>query len=411
MSPPKRVGQDDGSAQAPKILLVSAFRWISLARTAIAFHEAGFAVSVLVPKGHPVEKLSFVTSIHAFNVFSAETSILQALKKAEPAILVPFDDIVVPILHGLHTKFGAESNIGALIEHSLGSPAFYPVIQSRLEFAKRLSALSIASPQTYGLRSAEDLRGAVEKLGTPVVLKSDGSWGGLGVAIVPTPDGLRLEFGKLTAHHNVFRAVKRAVFNRDFTMLNGMFRRKVKSVVAQQFLPGRPANAAVACWRGEVLASVNLEVIQSAGETGPATVVRHIDSLAMTQAIKAIVRDLKLSGICGFDFILSGPENQAQMIEMNPRSVPTVHLVNDLGQSLCHLLFEKVTGLAGPLVKMVPQLDVIALFPQEALRDPESPYLSYCYHDVPMHWPEYVELATGKSAVHRPTPMGLPHKV
>jgi Carbamoyl-phosphate synthase L chain, ATP binding domain len=381
----------------PRVLLISSFRWITVARAAIAFHEAGFSVSTLVPKGHAVEKLSIAASTHVFNIFSAEQSLIEAVSGSKPVLLVPFDDVVVPILHDVYYRRGAHDKLSILIANSLGDPAFFPVVRSRKEFAKRLSALSIASPPTLSVESTDDLMTAARTLGLPTVLKSDGSWGGQGVAIVHEQTGLRDAFARLSSRHNVLRALKRFIINRDLTPFHTMLRRRAISIVAQQYLPGRPANAAVACWKGEVLGSITLEVIQSAGETGPATVVRHIDCPDMTNAIHRIVHDLQLSGICGVDFILSGPENKPLMIELNPRSVPTVHLSNSRGQRLCHLLFEKITGRVVSPSLHAPQCDIIALFPQEMLRDPNSPHLINGFHDIPTHWPEYVALATGET--------------
>jgi hypothetical protein len=50
----------------------------------------------------------------------------------------------------------------------------------------------------------------------------------------------------------------------------------------------------------------------------------------------------------------------------------------------------------------VTENDVIALFPQEWLRDPQSPFLRTAYHDVPWHESEFlracVRLRQKKSA-------------
>ena len=97
--------------------------------------------------------------------------------------------------------------------------------------------------------------------------------------------------------------VKSMVFDGD---AEPFFERKWSSaarVCVQAYVEGRPANIAVASWRGEVLASTAVEVLQSRSAFGLASVVRRIRWNAMVAAARAIVKELQLSGFHGFDFM------------------------------------------------------------------------------------------------------------
>jgi predicted ATP-grasp superfamily ATP-dependent carboligase len=114
-------------------------------------------------------------------------------------------------------------------------------------------------------------------------------------------------------------------------------------------------------------------------------VVRIIDNEEMTASAEALVKRLRLSGFCGFDFVLS-PTGRAYLIEMNARATPVCHLALAGQTSLAAALYRAVTGrepmhLAAPL-----QDKIVALFPTEWERDPASPLLSQAFHDAP--WDE-----------------------
>ena len=72
----------------------------------------------------------------------------------------------------------------------------------------------------------------------------------------------------------------------------------------QDHIDGHPANRAVACWRGEVLAGTSVLALRTQQATGPATVVRVIDNAEMDEAVKRLVQRLGLSGLWGVDFVI-----------------------------------------------------------------------------------------------------------
>jgi hypothetical protein len=105
---------------------------------------------------------------------------------------------------------------------------------------------------------------------------------------------------------------------------------------------------------------------------------------------EVIVRHLRLS-LIGLDFILEGGTGRAHLIEMNARATQICHL--RLGSSR-DLLAPLLAALSGePLRQTMPMTehDVIALFPQEWLRDSTSKFMSTAYHDVPWEEPDLLQ--------------------
>jgi hypothetical protein len=161
-------------------------------------------------------------------------------------------------------------------------------------------------------------------------------------------------------------------------------------VNAQAFVAGREATSAVACWKGQVLASLHFEVLNKAESAGHATVVRLIENAEMSVATERIVRRLNLSGLHGFDFMLEAQTGNAHLIEINPRATQVGHLTLGPGRDLPAALYAAVSEQALQTAPKVTDNETIALFPQEWARDPGSTYLQSGYHDVPWDEPELV---------------------
>lgn len=203
-----------------------------------------------------------------------------------------------------------------------------------------------------------------------MVLKTDGSWGGLGVVIVREPSQLAKAWRTISNPPRLPRALKRLVFNFEAGPFSAWARRVKPVVNAQRLVAGRDAIATVACLDGEVHQLVCLEVVQASEARGPATVVRIIDHPAMAEAARRLVRRFGLSGFCGFDFMITDA-GEALLLELNPRVTPT-----------CHLLVESDGHLRDR---------TIALFPAELVRRGEPSAAISAVLDLPVRAPLLIQ--------------------
>jgi hypothetical protein len=103
----------------------------------------------------------------------------------------------------------------------------------------------------------------------------------------------------------------------------------------------------------------------------------------MMLAVEGMVARLKLSGLCGFDFILSAEDGTAHFLELNPRATPTCHLIAADGKDLLAAVYCAVQGCPDVNRQRNPRFEPIALFPQEVTRHRNSPFLQSAYQDVP----------------------------
>jgi len=376
-----------------KVMLVTTCRWYSAARLAIAFKTSGCGVEVVCPPGHPVERTSAVLHQYIYRALFPLYSIRSAIELARPALVIPCDDLATAHLHALHAltlQEGAGADeLRLLMEKSLGDPAMYSVIDSRSSTLELAREEGVHVPETARIDSMEMLREWLMKHGFPSMLKSDGTSGGVGVKTIHNFADAATCYAKLAAPPLLARAAKRAIVDRDLTLILPCVLRKKSVVNVQKFVAGREATSTVACWKGKLLASIHLEVLRTPRVKGPASVVGRIQNPGISRAVEIMASRLGLSGLYGFDFILEEGSDTPYLIEINPRATQTCHLALGPQQDPTAALFAALTGAPDNARKLTDK-QVIALFPQEWQSNPASPFLRTGYHDVPWEEPELV---------------------
>ena len=379
-----------------KILLVTTVHWPATTRLAVALANCGFAVGAVTPARHGLRRFErlacrFVCHPHV----GLLRAVAAAIEQWSPDLVVPADDRAVAVLHRLHA---AASHTRELIERSLGDPRYFEVVEKKSALVRLAAAAGVAVPDTVIVYDLDDLRRRLSHAAFPLVLKVDGTWGGEGVRIVRSAADAERAFVELAARPGWPRIGKQILQHLNFAPLRERLSRRLPTVTLQTFISGRPANRAVACWQGEVLAGVSVEVVQASLDTGPASVVRVIDHPEMAEATAHLVRRLGLSGFCGIDFILD-PSGRAHLIELNARTTTVCYLALDAQSDMTGALYAKLAGTARrPVASM--RHDLITFFPHELWRDPKSRFLVGTYHDVPWDEPQLV------AAYLRPDPPG-----
>jgi len=360
----------------------------------MALAKAGCAVTAVCPFPHPLGKTRVAEQIHTYNGLVPLRSFTEAITATKPDFIVPCDDLAVRHLHQLYQKSRRHGKAGesicVLIENSLGAPEDLPTMYARAAFMELAATEGIRVPKTTVVANADELETCIARMGLPMVLKANGTSGGLGVRVVHSIEEAEQALRVLQAPPFLARAAKRAVVDRDFTLLRPFLLRHRSVVNAQAFVAGREATSAIACWKGAVLASLHFEVLNKAEAVGHATVLRLIENTEMSAATQTIARRLNLSGVHGFDFMLEAGTGNAYLIEMNPRATQVGHLTLGPGRDIPAALY---SALSGETVQPAPKLtdkDTVVLFPHEWLRNPSSVFLLSGHHDVPWEEPELV---------------------
>ncbi len=382
--------------RAMKILIVATHAWPLTARISIALAQVGFQVATISPAGSFVRKIRAVTIHYTYGTWTARASIVAAIRAWRPDLLVCTDDQAVKHLHDLYAVASTLPDVDSrslanLIETSLGSPASFPAAAQKSIFMTSASKAGVRCPRTWVIPDDHN-EPIVPRVPYPILVKADGTFGGQGVRIVGNEDQARIAIIELTLPTNLPNRIKRHVARAIFK--SGIKQRRHRAVCLQDQLIGRPANRAVICYQGRVLAGISVEALETQHENGgrlPS--FAPIEHAEMTAIAKTMVEHLQLSGFVGFDFILDA-KNNAWLIEMNPRVTPICHLHLTDGTSLPATLFSRMTGQSSAPYPPIVSAETVVLFPGGLWQsnrscDLSSVYLS-SYHDVPWGEPELI---------------------
>jgi len=133
--------------------------------------------------------------------------------------------------------------------------------------------------------------------------------------------------------------------------------------------------------------------------TGYSTVVRFIDHPEIIEQTRKFAAATGISGIFTLDFMLDA-QNKSYLIECNPRPIESSHQGRLTGVKILEALY---LGLNGQPYEGNPQFEtVIAHFPKEWRRDPDSDYLKNAIHDVPWDEPALIEHFTSNTKSLQP---------
>jgi hypothetical protein len=360
---------------------------------AMALLRQGFAVSAVCPPGHPLRFVTGIDRIYPYGSINSIGALKSAIASSSPDIIIPCDDGVVWQLHDLHRQC---PELRALIEDSLGPASSYEIIGSRAHLLATAAELGVRIPATREIDSHEDLAAWHMSSG---VLKIDGSWGGTGVEIVSSRDEMLEAYDRFNKPRTASLSWKRLLVNRDPLALWSLKNSKKPRTTIQEFIHGRPANTMLAAWKGELIGLVTVEVLNSQGATGSATVIQIIRNSEIQEAATKIARRLGLHGFHGLDFILERDTNHAYLLELNPRCTQLGHLKVPGQGDLAGIFANRFMGGSMKLDTNAIQSDIVALFPQAFLLNHKNPYLSLGHHDVPWEEPALI-----RELLHGPWP-------
>lgn len=387
-----------GVSRPVKVLLTDTNRWPVVPRLAIVFRNLGCSVAVLCRQpGHPVQKVRGLAASFPYRGYRPVESLKRAVEAFQPDIVVPACDRGVEHLHELHAWAQRQGEggraIAALIEYSLGATAAFGIVSSRHALLDLAHSLGIPVPHTVAIRDDADLETWQKMAPLPWVLKADGTWGGRGVRFADTEEEARRDHRLLAERASWGELAKRLILNRERSWTYMEWKRPCPGVIAQEVIEGRPANCAVVCWRGRVLAGIAVEVIRAQGPQGPATIVRVVPGREMLEAATKIAEKLGLSGFFGLDFMIESGSEKVYLIEMNPRCTPPCSLVLGAKSNLAAALWSQLTGRIAPATVPVTEKSTIAYYPQACATDDLSSdaILAASYLDVPAGEPELIE--------------------
>lgn len=360
----------------PRVLIVALSNWFGGPRLPKAFARAGFHVAAFGFSGTLIHRSQSVHEAVAVAESTPTDELLATLRatieRVRPDIVVPTDDTSVMVLHALRAQAPADAAPAwhELMARSLGDARHALTVRSRKLLAELAAGAGVRAPAFARAYNESDARAFAERHGFPIVLKEEDSVAGFGVAICKDEAELAAALRRIGREPGSF----------------------AQGLLLQTFVEGRTAMRVVAAQNGRVLGGLSALKLETwPGATGPSSCVELIENAEMKSGAEAVIAALGYSGFASLDFIVDG-SGRAFLLELNPRPTPISHLGERFGGCLCRHLKAALTGQTSEAGEPQGLPARVALFPQEWVRDQQSPHLAAgVLHDVPWDEPDLVE--------------------
>jgi predicted ATP-grasp superfamily ATP-dependent carboligase len=379
----------------PKILVVSLeASWPGIARLPQALQTAGFEVGLVCFEKSYLAATRFCDRRFFWDSNfrgGALAGFLDTVVQAwHPDFLVAGDELTAVFLSCVFEKSDPQGELARLLKSSLGHPSALQEATSKRHTMEMARRLGVRVPAGREVQAADEIFQFTREAGYPVVLKQSFSWAGAHVAVCRNEAQMTAVFDRWRNELTLSRRLRRW---RDLIVgrtLGKDWLPADQTITVNQFIPGQPAMSMASAFDGATLAAVTAIKEQCfPNELGPSSVVRFIHNPEMRQASGKMIGAWGLAGFIGFDFILD-PAGAAWLIECNPRPTPIAHLSARVGEDVCRALYCRLTGQPLPRMEQAAGL-MVAHFPREQLRDPNSPYLTSALHDVPVDDPDLLQ--------------------
>jgi glutathione synthase/RimK-type ligase-like ATP-grasp enzyme len=368
----------------PLLLAATATKWASPARLPYELSRAGFDVALIAPKEALVAQSRFVANFTPLPDSATPRQwarlLAATVEGSRPRLIIPCDDATLHLLM-LFVESPPEDidapvreNLRALIVESLGDPEHYRASIDKTLLPSAAAALGVRVPSHAVISDLAAARAFAAANGYPVVLKRAFGTAGQAVEIVREQAQLEPAFVNLST---------------DTPTMQWTTMWTSTQLLIQAWLPGRGLLRAVAAWRGVARAGMTREVLLRSSATDPSTVVRCRQSQEANRFAELLAAGFGISGFFGPEFIEHERTKEVYLIEINRRVTNGVQMGGLVGVDLCGALAAALDGRmhAGRTDIAAGEQHLIAEFPQEWLRDPESPYLLSARSDIPWNDP------------------------
>jgi hypothetical protein len=349
--------------------------------------RAGFEVVLLAPQGSLAAKSRYVSRI-GFLATSATPmewllELIRMVDRHSPEALVPCDEMAARLLITVALKpppgfkRTLTTRLVELIEASLGDPSFYVASIDKTKLTPVAEAMGVRVPDHAIATSVDDAQRHAEALGYPVVVKRRFGFAGQGVAIVSTGEDVKAAAQQLLRPDQLDLGEWRS-----------------PQLLVQAFIAGPHHSQSLVAERGTVLASFAHErYVATAAIKGQTAVLRFIDSPETLGFSETLCRGLGMTGFFSTQFVLDAKRGNAYLLEINRRLTTHMHLGERVGRDLASAFFNRNArpeGIAAAAARYDAS-GIIAVFPREWLRDPDSPHLVDFPVDVPWDDPALLQ--------------------
>jgi carbamoylphosphate synthase large subunit len=344
-----------------RALILTQAMWFGPARMPKSLKQHGFEVGAVCGPGEWITYSRFVDRLYHPPAWSGRTFlefVIRTIEQWEPDILIPANDNLVMALQELRRlHFGGKANLNeraalALVASTCPNDSD-ALLASKFDLLEALKARGVAIPPQRELLTFGDADSFVAEFGYPILLKPDGSYGGVGILQADDEE-------ELLGH-----------------LQNVLGGDRTQRYCIQKHLGEKTAVLEFSAKDGKLLCHGSAYRMKTyPNDMGPVSVMRICDSPEMLFAAQEICKLLRFNGIGCVQFSVEDDQcRNPKLLELNPRMTHLSHVWAEFGSDLVAALRDSLACL-----DVIPGHqntgEVIALWPQEELRDPLSPYLA-----------------------------------
>jgi carbamoylphosphate synthase large subunit len=350
---------------APTILVACASEWLAPARLPRVLARAGAHVVAFCPRAWPLAKTRFADEV--IDAPPELAAYVEALRDhlADTA----YDWVLIvddPLLGALAAR-RAESWLDGILPVAAAHP-WSSVLASKAAFCMLAADAGLPIPKSRTCWSLKDVRAAAASIGLPLMLKTSGGFAGLGVRLVREARELEASFAALA---------------------DGV------PLVAQRFIDGPIGNTVVLYDRGVPICWMSAFKVRTwPGPFGPSSARQFMSHVDVEPIIRAVGALSGYHGFCALDWVLDD-HGRLQIIELNARPVPTIHMGRLAGVDFSRAVRELLAGVPRVQPPRPRERRVVPMFPEDVWRAASENSLSLAawlpwpgrFTDVPWHDP------------------------
>jgi len=226
----------------------------------------------------------------------------------------------------------------------------FEILRGKTGFCKEAQRLGLSIPQSAIAHTLEEAGEAARRIGFPVVLKRDVSYGGMGVRLVESMDKLEATYARLEDS---------------------------RPCVVQEMIQGPIGNTAALFVHGRPVTWMTAYKVRTwPGSFGPSSARRFVDRPEMAPVLARLGQHTGYHGFLALDWIerapvAAGVPGELAFIELNARPVPAIQMAPLVGVDFAAAipgLFGERVSVQVPLVTARIAAETFPMFPQDFFR-------------------------------------------
>jgi hypothetical protein len=334
-----------------KALLACASDWSSPARLPRVLKRAGMEVHAFTAVDRALARTRFVDVVHPAPEPLGE--FIEALRthlagRRYDWVLICDDPLLAALAERRHEPWLD----GVLPITGPWSAA----LASKADFCRLGIAAGLPIPATRICVCADDVRRAAGEIGLPLMLKESSGFAGLGVRLVETPEQIAAAWASLAG----------------------------TPIVAQRFLAGPIGNSVALFHRGRLMCWMSAYKVRTwPGPFGPSSARRFMSHPDVRPLLEQLGDLTGYHGFCALDWVHA--EDRLQLIELNARPVPTIHMGPlggvDFSSAVRHFLHGEIHVQEPP--ETPGDAPIHPMFPEDVLRASAEGAVAFAVRDMP----------------------------